>query len=248
MQVKDSKSFAIRHYGYQIENEIFWTGLTQGWEKESIKIWIKLCESANTIVDVGANTGLYSLIAKTINPQASIYAFEPVARVYAKLLENLKLNNFNNIVTVQKALSDYDGSAVIYDAMEEHVYSVTVNKNLSNSPSTPQTKIETIKLDTFIDQHNIQAIDLIKIDVETHEPEVLKGYINHIKEHRPTILIEILNDDVGASVFDIVKELNYLYFNIDELGSIRQVKTITKSDYYNYLLCNEETARKINLI
>ena len=62
------------------------------------------------------------------------------------------------------------------------------------------------------------------------------------------MLIEILNNSVAEIVFGHVKELGYLYFNIDEKGFVRQTDRIEKSDYYNYLLCRPEIAKKIGLI
>lgn len=246
--IDNSRSFKINHFGYQIENELFWKGLVNGWEKESIQLWLKLCLDSDIILDIGANTGVYSLIAKTIKPTSKVYAFEPVNRVFSKLKQNITLNNYD-INPFEKAVSNEDGTAIIYDTLTEHTYSVTVNKNLS-SPETKvsETKISTITLDTFVRQENLKKIDLIKIDVETHEAEVLEGFANHISKFKPTILIEILNDEVGSKVNKLVKDLGYLYFNIDEKSGIRQVNTITKSDYYNYLLCNPETAAKLGLI
>lgn len=246
--VEESKSFKIKHYGYQVENDIFWAGLTTGWEKESLKLWINLCKNSDVILDIGANTGVYALVAKTINPNAKVFAFEPVARVFQKLKENIALNNYS-IVPVEKAVSNAEGRAVIYDTATEHVYSVTVNKNLS-SPETKVTEtiIETTTLNSFIRQNKINKIDLIKIDVETHEPEVLKGFSEYLHHFKPTMLIEILNDEIGAKVDKLVRDLGYLYFNINETGTIRQVETITKSDYYNYLICSSEIAAKIGLM
>lgn len=57
------KSFKMKHYGYQVENDIFWTGLTGEWEKHSIITWIKLAAHSEVILDIGANTGVYSLIS-----------------------------------------------------------------------------------------------------------------------------------------------------------------------------------------
>jgi FkbM family methyltransferase len=246
--VNETKKFKIKHYGYEIENEIFWAGLTNGWEKESIKLWMKLCETSEIIFDIGANTGVYSLIAKTVNPNAKVYAFEPVSRVFAKLKENIALNNFD-IIPIQKAVSNTDGTAIIYDTYSEHIYSVTVNKNLC-SPETKviETQIDTVTLNSFIRQNNIKKVDLMKIDVETHEPEVLQGFSYYLFQFKPTMLIEILNNEVGEKVNNIIQGLDYLYFNIDEKGSIRQVDKITKSDYFNYLLCNIDIATKLGLI
>ncbi|MBI1770373.1 MAG: FkbM family methyltransferase [Bacteroidetes bacterium] len=248
VKVDEGSSFKIKHYGFQIENEIFWAGLTNGWEKESMKLWIKLCKRSKTILDIGANTGVYSLVAKTINPGAAVYAFEPVTRVFNKLKDNISLNDFD-IVPIKKAVSNADGVAVIYDTLTEHIYSVTVNKNLASSEVTVyEEEIETIKLDTFVSETGIQNIDLIKVDVETHEPEVLDGFLNNLFKFKPTFLIEILNNEVGKRVNTIMQKTDYLYFNIDENGGLRQVEEITQSDYYNYLLCSAEIAREIGFI
>ncbi len=84
VQVDNEHSFKIKHYGFEIENVIFWEGLQDGWEKVSIGLWIELCRRSTIIVDVGANTGVYSLIAKSLNSNAQVYAFEPVKRVDRK--------------------------------------------------------------------------------------------------------------------------------------------------------------------
>jgi FkbM family methyltransferase len=246
--VDNIRSFKIKHYGYQVENEIFWAGLTGGWEKESLKLWITLCEKATVVFDIGANTGVYSLIAKTVRPEAQVFAFEPVKRVYQKLHNNVVLNNYN-ITTVEAALSNSDGTASIYDTDSEHTYSVTVGKNMQSSEATViETKIQTITLRSFIQNNKLGKIDLMKVDVETHEPEVLEGFGNYLGEFKPTILIEILDDVVGRKVHDLVKDLGYLYFNIDETGSIRQTDVIGKSDYFNYLLCMPPVAMQLGLL
>lgn len=247
VKIDSTKKFKINHYGFELENVIFWSGLTEGWEKESIKLWIKLCEDSDVIVDIGANTGVYSLVAKTVKPNARVYAFEPVARVYKKLRENIQLNAFD-IHTYEQAASNFNGTAMIYDTDSEHTYSVTVNKNMYSSETTViASTIETITLDSFIKNNQIEKIDLIKIDVETHEAEVLEGYSEFLSAHKPTMLIEILTDEIGKKIETLVKDLNYLYFNIDELGSVRHVTSLSKSDYYNYLFCTSEIADKLNL-
>jgi Methyltransferase FkbM domain len=133
--------------------------------------------------------------------------------------------------------------------LSEHIYSVTVNKNLaSEETKVTETKIETVTLNSFIKQNSIHKVDLIKIDVETHEPEVLEGFLDYLFQFKPTLLIEILNSEVGEKINNAVQGMGYLYFNIDERGGIRQEDKITKSDYYNYLICSPEIAVKLGLI
>jgi FkbM family methyltransferase len=239
--------FLIQHYGFQLENEIFWKGLTSGWEKISIQLWIELSKKSDSILDIGANTGIYSLISKAVNPNSSVYAFEPVNRVFDKLYSNVNLNNYP-IKCYNYALSNKDGEAVFYDTMTPHIYSVAINKNISGIKDVVSVKVETKRLSTFIEKENIKKIDLIKIDVETHEPEVLEGMEEYLALFKPTLLIEILNDEIGNKIQELIKNIDYLYFNIDEIGLPQRVAKIEKSKYYNYLICSEDIARQLNLI
>lgn len=247
--IDKSHSFLMKHYGFELENKLFWAGLENGWEKTSTSLWIELVKKSDVILDIGANTGVYALIAKSLNPPAQVFAFEPIERVFQKLEHNIRLNEFE-ITLFEYAVSNTEGTATIYDLPTEHIYSVTVNKNL-NLPETEAvpTKIKVMRLDTLINQRNIEKIDLIKIDVETHEAEVLEGMGVYLEKFKPTMLIEILNDEVGQNVENLVKGKGYLYFNLDEnMDSIRKVDKITKSDFYNYLLCNEQLADQLGLL
>lgn len=245
--VSKKEKFKMKHYGYVIENDVFWTGLTGGWEKKSLELWTSLSRRSKTILDIGANTGIYSLISKCVNPAAEVYALEPIKRVFLKLQNNVRLNDYS-IHTIEKAASDQTGTAVVYDTNDEHTYAVTVNENRNEADiKVTKVQINTITLDDLIKEMNIDKVDLIKLDVETHEAEVLAGYLKHIYLHRPIILIEILNDAVGEKVEKIVAPLNYLYYNIGESKGIRLSKRITQSDHYNYLLCDKETAISLQL-
>lgn len=248
VSIDEIHGFRMRHYGFELENSIFWEGIRDGWEKASMSLWIKLVSDAEVILDIGANTGVYSLIAKSLNPNASVFALEPIERVFEKLEANNSLNKYD-IVCLPIAASNTNGNATVYDAGGDHVYSVTVNKNLASSDvAVIPTVIQTMRLETLIEEQELNRLDLLKIDVETHEPEVLEGLGAYLDKFRPTMLIEILNDEVGSRVEALVKGKDYLYFNIDETTqSVRHVQSITTSDYYNYLLCTDEVAKWLGL-
>ena len=89
---------------------------------------------------------------------------------------------------------------------------------------------------------------MIKIDVERHEPEVLEGLGKYLELFQPTLLIEILNDDIAMKVDKILKGIPYLFFNINEKVGARLVHSLSKSDGYNFLLCKKEIALKLGLI
>ena len=247
--IDKDRQFLMHHYGYLVENEVFWGGLYGNtWEPVSLKIWTQLCKESNYIIDAGANTGIYSLIAKEVNPACTVVAFEPVKKVYRMLLKNKELNDYD-FLCIEKALSNSDGEAMIYDDLSSnHSYAATVNVNLRpNNKKVAASKITTIKLETFIENQNVKQIDLMKIDVETHEPELLEGLGKHLKQFAPTMLIEILNDEIAKRVQDLIKEIPYLYFNINEEKGLRIVSSLSKSDGYNFLICKKEVAQKLGL-
>lgn len=244
----DQSKFSMMHHGFQLENDLFWTGLLGAWEKESLALWIKLSKHSNVIFDIGANTGVYSLISKCVNPDAKLYAFEPVKRVFEKLILNTQINNYD-INCLEIAASNYSGDAVIYDSNTPHTYSVAVNKKLDSTElNAVETKIKTITLDSFCEANAIRNVDLVKIDVETHEAEVIEGFIKVIRTCKPTILIEILESEIGKNVESMISDLGYLYFNINEIDGIKLVDHIEKSDVHNYLLCQPDIASKLGLL
>ncbi len=247
VKVAPNQIFKLHHFGYQVENAIFWSGIFGYWEKESLSLWDKLAARSQYIVDVGANTGIYALLAKSRNPNAHVIALEPVERVYKRLVANVDLNDYE-IACVRKAASNYTGTATIYDLPVDHTYSVTVNKNTAAIPQKAfPVEIETITLDELLPSMGMSSVDLIKIDVETHEREVLEGLQKIIAESKPTMLIEILNPEVATGVQELVENFGYLYFSIDEATGITKRSKITPFDSYNYLLCTNAIAQDLGL-
>ncbi len=240
----DSAHFVMYHYGFQLENEIFWRGF-DGWERTSLRTWKILSRNARVIVDIGANTGLYALLSEAVNPHASIHAFEPVKRVFERLQRNVAANHFN-IVPVAQAVSNFSGTGTIYDLPTEHIYSVTINKNY-NPPDRPviPTLVPVTTLDAYVQQFRLAGVDLIKIDVETHEAEVLEGALKTLRDFRPSILIEILNDDVAKRVMNLVEGLKYVYLLMDDDKGLLPMATIAVSRYTNYLLCSQALANDL---
>ena len=234
--------FRMSHFGYELENELFWRGLYGGYESESLRTWVKLCRRARSIVDVGANTGLFSLVAKTVNPAASVTAFEPVERVYRKLIDNIRLNHLD-IDAVPAALSNHTGEGHYFDTLTEHVYSITVNKNLLGADVPFEKRpVHMIALDDFIRENRIDRIDLMKIDVETHEAEVLEGLHDHLDRFRPDILVEVLDDEVAAKLNHVLAGKDYRFFDISERDGLHPIEDIRKSTERNILVCSPETA------
>jgi FkbM family methyltransferase len=237
--------------GYQshIENQIFWNGIENGWEKRSVNIWLELSKVSSVIIDVGANTGIFSILSKAINKEARVVSFEPVKFISDKFIRNMELNNFKYELS-DFALSDEAGSTNVHSESLNNSYTIAIdNKNVKGDVQEyNKLEIKTIRLDQFIEDNKIERIDLMKIDVERHEPMVLEGMGKYLKEMKPDLLIEIQTDEIGQKIQNLVEGCGYLYFNIDDLGEIQQTESIQKSNYLNYLICSEKSAKMLHLI
>ena len=236
----NDKRFKLIHHESSIENEIFWKGLGVTWERDTLWLWNKLSQGAKVIFDIGANTGVYSIISKTINPTNTVYAFEPSKNVYHKLMQNNTLNNYN-IDCLQIAISNHSGTQYFYD----------INSNLPTSGSLSPDKfyetcdddsgklkyeVQTITLDAFLLKNSIKYIDLMKIDVEMFEPEVLEGF-KLITEYKPIIFIELLTDEIAEKVQRLLPSNSYLFYELD-FEKLIPIEKLTKGrpHHWNFLL------------
>ena len=125
------------------------------------------------IFDVGANIGTYSSNILSMYPKAKIYAFEPHPKSFDQLKNDKRLQSFNKAIgdqLKQIQLYDYrnkDGSshASLYKAAIE---------DLRNESSVCHT-VDVTTLDEFCLEHQVQDIDLLKIDTEGNELRCLLG-------------------------------------------------------------------------
>ena len=131
----------------------------------------------------------------------------------------------------------------------DFAYSVTVNKNTLDIPDVDAVTIRTQTLADFISEQQMDRICLMKIDVETHEVEVLKGMGDYLDRLRPVMIIEVLDEPIAEQLTELLKDKDYFYFNIDDVrGTVRQTTVIEKSDFWNYLVCDKLTAQSLGLI
>lgn len=71
---------------------LYWKGIV-GYESETIAVFCSIAQQARVIVDVGACTGLYSLVALAVSAKCRVIAFEPVVAVRERCKLNIAINN-----------------------------------------------------------------------------------------------------------------------------------------------------------
>lgn len=241
-------SFKLYNHGHgTLEASLFWHGWSGQRERESARIWLELARSAQVILDVGANSGTYALSAAVANKKAVIHALEPSARVLEKLKRNIELNGFLNVTAWGEAASSESGIKTLYDVAGEHQYSASLEKDMLPAKYHRPIHVPTIRLDEFFVREGLQSLDLVKIDVEMHEPQALLGFGTILGEQKPAVLVEILTEKIGHEITAILKPMGYLFYDMDERSHPRQTNTIEKSGNLNYLCLQPHHAKLLQL-
>ena len=236
VQVAPNEGFQMFSEGFEVENDLFWAGYGGGWEAVSLRAWAALCrDQDDLILDIGANTGVYALAAAALSPAAEVVAFEPVERVADRLARNVALNDFS-IAIERKAVSGHSGRVPIFDVMLDHNYSASLE---GQGPGAASYEVEVVSLDDWLLERPANKVSAIKIDVERHEPAVLRGMRRLLAAQQPPMLVEILDEAIGAEVEGLVAGLGYRTFEIHEkrgLKSTDRLERPSRTDR-NHLLC-----------
>lgn len=196
-------------------------------EKHETNTWLSLLRPKQTILDIGANIGYYSLLAADKYSDVLIYSFEPAPLTFKSLTTNINLNDYNFIKTFNLGVSDNMGTFDLY--LAENKNSGMNSMAIPTGYSGKKISIQTVSIDDFKKDQNIKKVDLVKIDVEGNELNVLKGMRNTIKEDMPIFCIEIMDENLrkfghsSEDVFKLFNDNDYLCFECTKKGKHKQV-------------------------
>jgi FkbM family methyltransferase len=130
------------------------------------------------VVDVGANIGLYSILAASrLGDTGRVWAFEPSRESYDRLLRNLELNRCSCVQPIQAALGDAPNrsSTLLSDAGYGDAYRYLSPASEHEPRGASGEVVRETTLDACAAEYAINRIDFIKIDVEGGEYRVLLG-------------------------------------------------------------------------
>ena len=156
-----------------------------------------LADPNKTAIDIGANNGLYTyFLAKNCK---DVKAFEPHEILYKFLVKASP----ENVTVINKGLSDITTTADFHIPVingKEHFNISSFEPKMVKQHKTIIRKIDIVPLDSY----EYQNVGFIKIDVEGHEINVLKGAAQTIEQSRPVVQIEILADQYEVSEHEVV--------------------------------------------
>jgi FkbM family methyltransferase len=193
----------------------------QGYEVEVFALSHKILEKYQNgvVLDIGANMGTFTIPLAKRNPHLTFHSFETQRIIYYQLCANTFINGLNNVHCHHFGLSNkrQQMCLVVPDyATETNIGAFSVDEETRKNEYECPTKGATENIALFpLDEGEHRNIRLMKIDVEGHELEVLKGARKTIKDNNyPPIIFEAWNwkpwfEPKRKELFAYLKDLGY---------------------------------------
>lgn len=214
-------------------------------ERLMTTLFTELVAENMIVVDIGAYVGFYTLLAaKAVGDKGRVFCFEPELSNYTLLLKNIEENGYNNVVPVQKAVTNVTGPIKLFLTKDQGSHSIG-----NYDPCQKTIVVDSITLDEFFSRRDC-SIHVMKIDVEGAEMAVLQGMANIISKNRQLKIFTEFNAEAlkraGFSPTEYFKMLVNYGFEVYVINEKKQllepaeignVIKMCKSIGYVNLLC-----------
>lgn len=198
-------------------------------EESDLQFFLELSRMSRVVVDVGANTGIYTIVSAKGNANATVLAIEPNHANCTRLRTNISLNGLTNVKVVEKALGDVNTTVDFFVPSSGQIIDTSsVLRSFSESTYSGEginwkaARVQQVTFDGLMDELGVDTVDLIKIDVEGYEIQLFEGARKFFGKCKPLILCEIFIDDARKNYFDLVlKQFGYTPYVILSSGLIR---------------------------
>lgn len=127
-----------------------------------------------TVVDIGANIGVFTLFAARQNTGGLTIACEPVPAAYDLLRRNLELNGIKNVHTHRTGVLDHTGKDTIW-LHPTNFGANTIFRNRLQVPNPEATSVDFVPLETLLETEDTAEVDLLKLDCEGSEYRIFQA-------------------------------------------------------------------------
>lgn len=167
-----------------------------------------IAAATNTIVDVGAHSGMFTIYARQLNRTVPIIAIEPEKNNVALLTRHLEENNVENVTIIAGAMAFENGHKKLLITEDSH------NHRLANAFESGKTEtVQTYTLANIIKKCSGGTIGLLKMDIEGGEYEVFDGTTPNDLSHIKALIMEYHAGD-GRTYKDIELKLRENGFGV----------------------------------
>ena len=236
-----------------IESQIFWQDVQEG-DRGEVALMKKILNDGDVFIDIGANVGVFSLIAAAHNQNGQIHAFEPYSYHYNRLKQNVSINNFQNIAINCLALSDTHSKLDLFIPNTNNTGMASLFADTDHYSNYKKEKVFVTTLDIYAKAKQLQRLDLIKLDVEGAELKVLKGCKTLINRHNPLIMMEVNKEHLKRAecsyldVLNFFNTYNYNIYKINHNGKLSRILSEENLSAHQNIFCLPKTSNIPNTL
>jgi FkbM family methyltransferase len=176
-----------------------------------LKIVRHLVKPGDTVIDIGANVGVYTkILSELVGPDGHVYSIEPFPSTFEILCYNVRKLQLDNIEPINVAVSDSNRIVTMALPLNPSGAETHYRASIVTNP-VEKGKLETANVQaTTIDSRFLSksgTISFIKCDVEGHEPACIKGAAKFLAQSQAAWLIEISGepDDTDSAAQNVFK-------------------------------------------
>jgi len=222
-------------------------------EKSTTDLFKRTVKRGDTVVDLGANIGYFSLLAaRLVGPGGKVFSFEPEPKNFKYLKKNIKINNYTQVKAYQKAVSNRNGKTKLFVcSYDTGHHTINQNKGIEAYKrgrviKEQSIKIETVTLDNFL-RNKVNKVDVIKMDVEGAEYLALMGMDEILRKNQdikmfveffpllikkmgnsPEEFIKKLLEDYSFSIYVIPDDYSAMVSRIKKLSGVEEAMSLKK--------------------
>jgi FkbM family methyltransferase len=180
--------------------QLYWFG-EQGWEPELLPWWRYLCRNSSAVLEVGANVGYYAVQGVRAAPGVQYTAVEPHPASLWLCRTNLALNGITSVKLVSAAAVADSAAGVVRLLVPRDQLPAPTVAFVDGDAELPQRMAgpvgAVIEVPTVGVRTLLAGVDLLKLDVEGQEHTLLAAAGDHLRTHRPTVIVEVLPGTTG---------------------------------------------------
>ena len=152
------------------------------WEPKISSFFVALVKKGDTVLDVGAAFGYYTLLsAGKVGANGKVIAFEPDPANYKIVKNNCFMNGFIHRVTVINSAASDKKEIVPFYYKSDYVWGA---QSLIGTSGERTIDVETVIIDDYLTKMQVDRVDVVKIDVEGYEPFVIRGMLKTINNNK----------------------------------------------------------------
>jgi FkbM family methyltransferase len=204
-----------------------------------------LIQNGDTILDIGAHIGWYSINFAKRFPVSKVYAFEPIEYTFEFLKRNIERNHLSNVIFLNFGLSSREEEKDLY--YFKGGSAIASIENLIPHQNVKKIKCRLRPLDAILAELEMKSVNFIKCDIEGAELFMLQGAQKTIDKFKPVILIELYEEwcnKCGYSSKDIIVFLTSMGYGLFQAieGKLHNIEStkLVDNERYNYFFLNKE--------